>query len=189
MIDPRSVAFDFDGVVADTMNLFIKVARSIHRIDHLKYEDFTCYKLLDCIDIDPDTLTDIIDRLQDGRYTDPLEPMAGAADVLQRLGERYGPLVFITARPHSKPVDDWLQQLLSLDPGMLNVVPTGSFDVKADELTRRGIRYFVEDRLETCYEVEKVGVVPVLYRQPWNRNPHPFMEVGNWYDLEAIIEF
>lgn len=188
MIDPQSVAFDFDGVVADTMNLFLKVARDVHQINHLQYDDFTCYNLLECIDIDAGTLTDIVDRLQDGRYTDPLEPMAGAPDVLQRLGDQYGPLIFITARPHVGPVDDWLQQTLSLDPDMMEVIPTGSYDAKADVLTQRGISFFIDDRLETCYQIQAAGVVPVLFKQPWNREQHPFMEVGNWRELEAIID-
>ncbi len=170
-IDPRSVAFDFDGVVADTMRLFLKVAREVHQIDHLKYDDFTCYNLQDCIDIDAKTLDDIIDRLQEGRYSDPLEPIAGAPDVLKRLGEQHGPLVFITARPHAVPVDSWL-----------------NFEAKADILTRRGISFFVEDRLETCFQLQTVGVVPILFKQPWNRQQHPFTEVGSWRELEAILD-
>ena len=188
MIDPQSVAFDFDGVVADTMNLFLKVARNVHQINHLQYDDFTCYNLLECIDIDADTLTDIVDRLQDGRYTDPLEPMAGAPDVLKRLGDQYGPLIFITARPYVGPVDDWLRQTLSLDSDMMEVIPTGSYDAKADVLIQRGISFFVDDRLETCYQIQAAGVVPVVFKQPWNRGQHPFMEVGNWRELEAIID-
>lgn len=187
-IDPRSVAFDFDGVVADTMRLFLKVAREVHQIDHLKYDDFTCYNLQDCIDIDAKTLDDIIDRLQEGRYSDPLEPIAGAPDVLKRLGEQHGPLVFITARPHAVPVDSWLKETLELDAKALDIIPTGSFEAKADILTRRGISFFVEDRLETCFQLQTVGVVPILFKQPWNRQQHPFTEVGSWRELEAILD-
>lgn len=188
MIDPQSVAFDFDGVVADTMNLFLKVARDVHDINHLKYDDFTCYNLLECIDIDSDTLSDIVNRLQDGRYTDPLKPMAEAPEVLKRLVEQSEPLVFITARPYVGPVGDWLQETLSLDQRRLEIIPTGSYDAKVDILSQRGISFFIEDRLETCYQVQAAGVTPVVFRQPWNRGQHPFMEVGNWRELEAMID-
>jgi 5'(3')-deoxyribonucleotidase len=33
------------------------------------------------------------------------------------------------------------------------------------------------------------GIEPVLFKQPWNREPHPFVEVGNWDELEALIDF
>jgi 5'(3')-deoxyribonucleotidase len=189
MINPRAVAFDFDGVVADTMSLFIEVARDVHQIDSLTYDGFTCYNLIECTALDEETLIDIVDRIQDGRYGDLLAPIMGAADVLQRLGDQYGPLVFITARPHAKPVDDWLHRVLSLDPEMIEVVPTGSYDAKADELTRRRISFFIEDRLETCFQIQEVGVVPVLFKQPWNRETHPFKEVGNWRELDSLIQW
>ena len=189
MIDPRSVAFDFDSVVADTMHLFIKVARDVHQIDHLTYDGFTCYSLLECTDLDTDILDDIVDRLQEGRYLDELAPMPGVADVLQRLGRRYGPLTFVTARPFAEPVVEWLHQVLALAPETVTVVPTGSYDTKADELTGRGISFFVEDRLETCFQIQAAGVVPVLYKQPWNRRPHPFTEVDSWRDIDALIKW
>ena len=189
MIDPQSVAFDFDGVVADTMRLFIKIARNVHRVKNLTYDGFTCYDLLECTDLDEATLTDIVDRIQDGRYTDPLEPIPGAANVLQRLGDQYGPVVLITARPHAKPVEEWLQQILRLDRNKFEVVPTGSFDNKTKALTLREISFFVEDRLETCYQVQEIGVVPVVFSQPWNNEPHPFKRVASWPELDSMIKW
>ena len=189
LIDPQSVAFDFDSVVADTMHLFLKVAQDVHGINHLKYEDFTCYALSDCIDLDEEIIADIVGRLQEGRYSDPLEPISGAPEVLKRLGNRYGPLIFITARPHAGLVDAWLQETLALDAESLEIVPTGSHEAKTEELTRRGISFFVDDRLETCYALDEAGVVPVGFQQPWNRRIHPFMEVGSWSELEALMDW
>ena len=187
MIDPYSVAFDFDGVVADTMRLFLKLARDVHGINHIAYEDFTCYALSECTDLDEATILDIVDRLQDGHYSDPLDPIPGAPEVLRRLGEEYRALVFVTARPHVGPVADWVQQTLALDPARVEIVPTGSYDAKAEELHRRDISFFIEDRLETCFQLESTGVTPVLFQQPWNRRAHPFMEVANWHELNALM--
>ena len=39
MIDPAAIAFDIDGVVADTMSLFLEIARDVHHINHIRYED------------------------------------------------------------------------------------------------------------------------------------------------------
>ena len=42
MIDPAAVAFDVDGVIADTMALFIYIARDEYAIKGIRYEDMTC---------------------------------------------------------------------------------------------------------------------------------------------------
>ena len=46
----------------------------------------------------------------------------------------------------------------------------------------------MEDRLETCFVLDKAGIKPVLFRQPWNRGKHPFEEVSTWDELESLIE-
>ena len=33
------------------------------------------------------------------------------------------------------------------------------------------------------------GFEPIVYRQPWNRESHPFIEVGDWQELENLIAF
>jgi len=68
-------------------------------------------------------------------------------------------------------------------------VATGSFEGKADVLLNRNISYVVEDRLETCFSLEAAGITPVVFKQPWNRKRHPFMEVGTWNELESLIKF
>ncbi len=60
MIDPASVAFDIDGVVADTMTLFIDIAREEYDIDWIRYEDITSYYLEECITIDSEITSEII---------------------------------------------------------------------------------------------------------------------------------
>ena len=52
MIDPSAVAFDIDSVVADTMSLFIDIARDEFNINGIQYSDFTSYFLEECIDVD-----------------------------------------------------------------------------------------------------------------------------------------
>jgi len=51
------------------------------------------------------------------------------------------------------------------------------------------VLYFVEDRLETCFPLSDAGITPVLFKQPWNRKEHPFIEVGTWRELESLIDF
>ncbi len=189
MINPDSIAFDFDGVLADTMTLFLDIARKDYQVDYLRYEDITCYMLQDCLEMDADLIETIIQRIQDGRYTVPLKPMTGAVEVLTRLKKISSPILFVTARPYTGPILDWIQNILQIDTEQVKVIPTGSFDAKADILRKHRVDYFVEDRLETCFQLKDAGIEPLLFRQPWNRKIHPFHEVGSWQDIHSLIDW
>lgn len=189
MIDPRSVAFDIDSVIADTMALFLDIARDEHRINNLKYEDITAYDLSACLNISAAVIEAIVNRIQDGGYRAPLKPIAGAPEVLAKVGRCHSPLLLVTARPYPGPIGDWVNEYLPLHPSEVEIVATGSFDDKVDVLTERNISHFVEDRLETCFALGAAGVTPILFRQPWNRRQHPFTEVGSWQELESLICF
>lgn len=189
MINPNSVGFDIDGVVADTMSLFIDIAQNDYNAGDIRYEDMVCYDLEDCLDMDPDIIQDIYSRIMAGRYGGTLNPMAGAPDVLGRLAAAHGPVLFVTARTGPELMARWLPETLGVDTGAVDIVATGSFDDKLAVLKQRHVDYFVEDRLETCFTLKQGGVTPILYRQPWNRGQHSFAEVGTWRELEALIEF
>ncbi len=189
MIDPTSVAFDIDGVVADTMALFLDIARREYRVNGIRYEDITSYLLAECLDMDPALIDVILNRIMAGEYASPLEAINGSDAVLSRIAGYRSPLLFVTARPHPGPISNWICDLVRMAPETVQVVATGTFEGKAKVLLDSGIRFFVEDRLETCYHLKEVGIEPVLYRQPWNRENHPFMEVDDWQELENLIAF
>jgi hypothetical protein len=131
----------------------------------------------------------IITRILDGGYRAPLNPIAGAPEVLARLARRSGALLLVTARPYLGPIGDFIQRLLPVTPGGMEIVTTGSFDAKVEVLQRRRISHFVEDRLETCFTLNGAGIAPVLFAQPWNRLPHPFIEVSSWSEIEELIRW
>jgi 5'(3')-deoxyribonucleotidase len=124
-----------------------------------------------------------------GDYQYPLKIYDGASDVLNRLLECHNPLLLVTARPYLGPVGDWVRENISLDTHQVEVVTTGSFEDKAVVLLEKGITHFVEDRLETCFTVQEAGIVPVVFKQPWNRQPHRFLEVGSWAEIARLIDF
>lgn len=189
MIDPASVAFDIDGVVADTMSLFLDIARQEFNLNSFRYEDITSYNIVDCLAIDPEVIDAIVTRILDGKYSATLNAFPGASGVLTRLGRHYNPVVFITARPYLGTIREWMEQTLRLDPGSIDVIATGAHEAKAEILQQRKISYFVEDRLETCFALRDIGVQPVLFKQPWNRQRHPFVEVSSWSELQALMAF
>lgn len=189
MIDPVDVAFDVDGVIADTMSLFLDIAREEFQVEGIRAEDMTCYILEECLDLDPAVIYAILDRILSGNYSGTLKPIDGSPAVLTRIARYRNPLLFVTARKESQLIEQWLQQVLPLDRESIQVEATGTFDGKAAVLLDHGVRYFVEDRLETCFQLRNVGIEPVLFSQPWNREDHPFIEVRSWKELEGLFVF
>ena len=189
MIAPGDVAFDVDGVIADTMSLFLDIAREEYQIEGIRPEDMICYSLEECLNIDPDIIYAILDRILSGNHSGRLKPIDGATTVLTRIARHSNPLLFVTARTGSELIEDWLQEMLLLKRGAIKVVATGTFDGKTAVLLEHGVRYFVEDRLETCYQLKDAGIEPVVFSQPWNREDHPFIEVRSWEELEGLLTF
>ena len=189
MINPSSIAFDVDGVFADTMTLFLDIARDEYGITSIRPEDITSYAIEDCIDIDKNITDNILEMITNGNYDATLTPIAGATKVLARLGKSQNRLLFVTARPYLGPIYDWMLSVLPLEPDSIEIITTGAFEDKPNVLLSRNIKYFVEDRLETCFKLQEAGITPVLFKQPWNRKVHPFVEVETWDDIEKLIEF
>jgi 5'(3')-deoxyribonucleotidase len=189
IIAPESIAFDIDGVIADTMTLFLDIARDEFAIEGIRYQDLRCYNVADCIDLEPVVIDSILTRILDGGYRAPLHPIPGAPRVLERLARRCGQVLMVTARPYLGPIGEFMRRLLPDDLNDMDIVTTGSFDGKAAVLQQRQITHFVEDRLETCFTLNTIGITPVLFAQPWNRAAHPFIEVSSWWEIEELIRW
>jgi len=186
---PQKLAFDIDGVFADTMTLFLDIARHEFGLDAPAYEDIREYHFPAAAEMDETVATEILVKIVEGDYSLPLNPMRGATRVIRRLNRLYRPTLFVTARPSAGHIHHWLQEVLAVGAGDIEVVATGSFEDKQGVLLSRGIEAFVEDRLETCFLLREAGISPIVYKQPWNRRPHPFFEVENWHDIETLIAF
>ena len=176
-IDPKKLAFDIDGVIADTISLFIDIARKEYAIESVKYEDISSYAVDSLDGLDPEMVLEIFTRIVDGDFTLPLKPFPGAAHSLSRLHRQTGALLLVTARPKKEAIRDWIKNEIP--------VPIDKIDV----LKAFGITHFVEDRLETGFILNDAGITPIIFNQPWNRKSHPFITVNGWEDLEKIIAF
>lgn len=188
-IDPGAIAFDVDGVVADTMRLFIEIAEEEYGIGGLRYEDITAYNVEECLDLPRPVVEGLLRRLILGGYRGDLRALPGAPEVVRRIAGQAGSVLFVTARPIAGPVESFLRRVLPDGAGGFELVATGSFEAKTEILRRRGITHFVEDRLETCFAMDRAGIRPVVFAQPWNRAPHPFLEVTSWQEIEDLIRW
>jgi len=187
MVTRGNIAFDIDGVFANTMTLFLEIVRNDYGINHIRYQDITEYFLEECLDIDPEIIRVIINRILEGDFEPELKPIDGAVEVLSEIAE-VQPLLFVTARPELSTIKEWVHRMLPVRPSNIEVIATGTFEGKADVLNARGIRYFVEDCLEICYMLSEHAITPILFSQPWNRSlHHPFREVSSWAEIRAFV--
>jgi len=182
------IGFDIDGVVADTMSLFLHLAQTRFNFPHWKYEDITDYDLTVSLGVEADVLRPITLLVLDEPHRLGLEPLVGAVETLTRFS-RLAPLTFVTARRDCGPIYSWmLQTLRKVDPFTVHLETTGSPEKKPMVLRELGLRFFVEDRLETCFLLADSGITPIVFDQPWNNKAHPFQRVRNWEELNDLMD-
>ena len=185
---PHEIAFDFDGVVADTFRLFVEIARSDYNAD-FAYEDIIDYEFLKVVAMDAGDASEIIERLTNYPHKLNLLPNEGAADILSRIAQNTS-LLLVTARPVSEPVELWFEKNMpQIAPHSLHILATGENTAKLPVLKEQKISYFVEDRLDTCHLLAQQGITPILFDQPWNRKPHPYTVVKSWDDISGLIHW
>jgi uncharacterized HAD superfamily protein len=179
-ITPEHLAFDIDGVVADTMALFVRIAHERYGLVDLKKEDMRCYDLSKCLRMDRQVLDELICLTLDDEHTLQTPPMSGASEILTDLA-RHGPLRFVTARIWPESITQWLHNTLPDVPSdHIHVVATGKPEAKLQILKDLGVRCFIEDRVETCRMLAEDGIQPLIFDQPWNRGVDLFPRLESW---------
>jgi len=140
-------------------------------------------------DINEETSNEIIEMILEDPVGMGITPISGAVEVLTRLSY-FGPIFFVTARSNRDAIIEWVEKTLGLGDGnAIHLEATGAHEDKLPILLKHGIRYFVEDRLETCYLIQGSPVTPIVFDQPWNRKEHPFLSVGDWDEIHDMIEW
>ena len=185
-INPAHIGFDIDGVVADTGGAFIRIANREYGLQSLSLKDITYFEVEECLTVDRQVIEAIFTKLHDDPLGSGIQPMKDAVDVLHSLAER-APLTFITARPDREPIDKWLRRFL--DPSAyekMRLIAMGEHDNKTPYVKKLGLHYFVDDRLQTCRQLSKEGITPLVYTQPWNINGHDLRKVDSWQDIRAL---
>ena len=180
------IGFDIDGVVADTMEAFLRLAGNDYGINSISVGDITEFQVEDCLDMESSLIEEIFNRLLYEPVESGLAPMRNCVCVLQEFA-RTAPLTFITARPDKEPIGRWLEMTLgSQTYKKTRLVATGEHDGKAEYIKEMGLRYFVDDRADTCLNLTREEVVPIVYDQPWNRGKHSLFTVTDWLAIRSI---
>lgn len=181
------IGFDFDGVIADTAEAFIRLACNEHHYCSFSQEDITNFELENCLDI-PSSLVERIftDILHDSIGTG-VQPIVGAVESIEQFTATSN-VTIITARSLKQPVIDWLDRFFTRDAReKIRVVVTGDHNDKIRHIQDHGLNYFIDDRAETCRQLAEDNIVPYVYTQPWNRNRHNLQTVANWTEIRALV--
>lgn len=182
-----NMGFDFDGVIADTAETFIRLACSEHGHCGFTLADITNFELENCIAMPRDLVEKIFTDIMLDSLGTGLTPIPGAVECLARFAEQ-SPVTIITARPLGRPVADWLDHFFT-GPHRENirVVATGDHNDKLRYIRDHGLRYFIDDRAETCIQLAKEAINPYVFNQPWNLNRHSLPTVADWQEIRALV--
>jgi hypothetical protein len=183
---PAEIGFDFDGVIADTVEAFIRIA--CEQYDHcdIRPEDITHFSVEQCLAMEAGTVESIFLAILRDSVGTGLLPMPGAIEVLGELTEQ-STVTIITARPEAEPVHHWLQTVFPSSVWRrLRVVAMGDHDDKARYIRMSRLAAFVDDRAETCLQLSQAGIHSIVFSQPWNRNRHTLPTVWSWEEIRTL---
>jgi hypothetical protein len=181
------IGFDFDGVIADTAEAFIRLACTEYGYCSFTPEDITNFELENCLDIPRELVEKIFTDILTDSLATRLQPMEGAVQCLERFTGS-SMVTIITARPLENPVFDWLDRYLGPTArGRIRLVATGDHNDKVRHIHRHNLKYFIDDRAETCAQLAGENISPYVFTQPWNRDRHSLPMVADWEEIRALV--
>lgn len=180
------MGFDFDGVIADTAEAFIRLCCDEYGYCSIRLEDITDFDVGRCLDMNPAVVEAVFTRILHDSVGVGLRPMDGAVAVLEELTAK-GPVTMVTARPDPDPVRHWVDVAMPPSVGRnITIIAMGEHDDKPRYAHDHGLQFFVDDRAETCHQLMKAGIRPVVFAQPWNRGRHSFLSVSSWGEIRTL---
>ncbi len=186
-IPANKIGFDFDGVIADTAEVFIRLACEEYGYCSFLKEDITSFDLEGCLDLPTSHIEKIFTDILLDSVTVGLRPMEGAVDTLSHIC-RNNTVTIITARPAQQPVFDWLELYFTpQNCQKIRVVATGDHNDKVRYIHEHGLKFFIDDRAETCLQLAREEITPIVFAQPWNKHRHTFHTVHDWSDIRNLI--
>lgn len=182
------LGFDFDGVIADTAETFIRIACERYGYCSFSRDDITSFELEDCLQLPYRIIEEIFTDILTDSIATELQPIKGAVETLECF-TKHATVTIITARSLEQPVQDWLERFYSDDARKnIKVVATGDHDDKLKYIHQHDLRYFIDDRAETCEVLARENITPFVYSQPWNREKHTLQTVNNWAEIRALVQ-
>ena len=186
-LEPATAGFDFDGVIADTVEAFLRIACEDYGHCGISADDLTSFCVEDCLPVDRQTLAAIFDHITFEPLACGLKPMDGAVQVLRDLS-CCGRVTIVTARPDPQPVEEWLEHTCGAGAcANIQVLAVGDHDDKERFIRRAGLSAFIDDRAETCLALKRQGIDARVFAQPWNRSRHNLPTLNSWNEISRLL--
>lgn len=187
-IAPHEIGFDLDGVIADTAATFIRLACEEHNYCSFTLDDITNFQVEECLDMPTSLVNRIFHDILEDSLATGLQPMPGAVNVLTELAAN-GPVTVITARHLLQPVVDWFDTFFAPHTRQaITPIAMGDHDDKVRYIHQQGLKYFVDDRAETCNQLADAQITPLVFSHPWNRDRHRLQSVSSWQEIRAMLD-
>ena len=187
-IAPGEIGFDFDGVIADIAEAFLRIACEKYNYCSFTAEDITSFQVEECLDMPLPLVEEIFNEILTDSVATGLKPMPGMREVINELAG-LAQVTIITARPQWQPVADWLDTIFPARTcRKINLIAMGDHDGKISYIRDEGLNYFVDDRTQTCRLLHDAEITPLVFSQPWNRNRHTFQSVESWQEIRAMVD-
>jgi len=187
-IAPGEIGFDFDGVIADIAEAFLRIACEKYNYCSFTAEDITSFQVEECLNMPLPVVEEIFNDILVDSLGAGLQPMPGMREVINELAD-LAQVTIITARPQWQPVADWLDNFfLARTCRKIKLIAMGDHDGKISYIRDEGLNYFVDDRTQTCRLLHDAEITPLVFSQPWNRNRHTFQSVETWQEIRAMVD-
>jgi hypothetical protein len=195
MVEQTDTAFDLDGVVMDSIDIFRMHFWDVFGIDmgepKIHHNQFNFIEL-ESKGLGYETFGPEI-PVALAKYHHIIPPVEGSIKALERFHFDMGePLLFVTAREPSHPVKQatyrWLDH--ALVGAKYEVIFVESSTDKVQVLKDRGINYFVDDRYRTCHTLCEQLTMMFMFNQNWNTGrPVKVANIQRINDLMEMIDF
>ena len=187
-IKSDEIGFDFDGVIAATGETFLRLACEEFGHCSFSLEDIKDFEVEDCLGIPKEHVEQLFHTIMIDSLTTGLQPIPGALEVISNLAKE-SIVTIITARPHTNPVADWLDHFCTEQTcNKIKLVATSDHNDKTRYIHDHNLRFFIDDRVETCLQLAETDITPIVYNQPWNRGRHSLQSVNNWQEISTLLE-
>ncbi len=186
-ISPDEIGFDFDGVIANTGATFVRMAKEHHNIS-ITLDEITHFDVESCINMPVEIVDDIFMEIMKDSLATDLLPMKGAVKIINDITTTHK-MTVITARSMLTPVEEWFTHYLPPQAAdKINLVAMGDHNDKVRYARLHNLKYFVDDRAETCIQFAEADFQPIVFDQPWNRGRHSLPTVSNWDDIGQMLK-
>ncbi|PIE58778.1 MAG: hypothetical protein CSA33_01110 [Desulfobulbus propionicus] len=185
-VHPKKIGFDFDGVIADIGEAFIRLACEEYNHCGISMDQITQFDVERCLNMPPEIVETIFLQILRDSVGTGLMPMPGAVPILEEMSCQ-APVTIVTARPMGDPVRAWLRYHCSgRVHRQVRLVAMGDHDDKVRHIKNLGLTCFIDDRVETCMMLTEAGITSYLFAQPWNQSCTALPRVESWADIRRL---